>query len=195
MRLVTSRLICSDLKNKNPNKMKNLNKVIASAIVLIGFSANSFGQAATASDVTATATIVAPISISKTVDFSFGNVGKSALGGDVVLAVDGTRSSTGVTIAAGGTVTAASFNVGGEASHTYAITFPSSAVALKKSGATDMTVDTWTTSLGTDAAALVGTLDVNGAQTFTAGATLHVGSAQESGVYTSDAFNVSVDYN
>lgn len=168
--------------------MNTSSKLIATAIVLVGSASASFGQAATASTA-ASATIVSPISIEKTADFNFGRVAASELGGTVVLTPLAARSSSGVVLAGGGTVTAAAFTVTGEGTRTYSISFPSTVTLTKVSGTGEtMTVDTWTTSAG------AGTLTA-GTQSFTAGATLHVGAAQATGVYTNSSFNVAVDYN
>src|SRR5437762_9349774 len=107
--------------------MKNLTKVLAIASILIAGSTASFAQAsATAS---ASATIITPISISKTVDMNFGNIAVSAsTSGTVVLSTAGSRTtggSGGVTLpSTTGTVAAASFTVSGEPSLTYDITLP-----------------------------------------------------------------------
>src|SRR5438067_1453133 len=113
----------------------NLGKLCASALVLLAFATKSNAKATATA--TATATIVTPISISKTLDMSFGNVAVQAgTGGTVVLATDGTRTRTsGVTLpAVTGTVSAAAFTVNGNGSYTYDITVPSSAVTLTHSG-------------------------------------------------------------
>src|SRR5580698_1501605 len=110
--------------------MKNIVKVIAAAVIVLGAtSTSSFAQAtATAS---ASANIITPITIVKTVDMNFGNVAVSATtAGTAILAPAGTRTTGGaggVTLPATvGTVAAASFTVSGQASYTYAITLPSS---------------------------------------------------------------------
>src|SRR5580698_5417503 len=109
--------------------MKNIVKVIAAAVIVLGAtSTSSFAQAtATAS---ASANIITPITIVKTVDMNFGNVAVSATTlGTAVLAPGGTRTTGGaggVTLpATTGTVAAATFTVAGQASYTYAITLPS----------------------------------------------------------------------
>src|ERR1043165_2903700 len=98
--------------------MKNIFKSIAIASV-IAVSANaSFAQATDVAS--ASANIITPISITKTVDMNFGNVAVSAtVAGTAVLAPAGTRSTGGaggVTLpATTGTVAAASFTVSGQA--------------------------------------------------------------------------------
>jgi hypothetical protein len=160
-------------------------------LILAGFSIGAYAQVSATA--TATATIVTPIAISKTVDMNFGNVAvQPSNGGTVVLNPSGTRSGTsGVTLpAASGTVTAASFNVTGTGTYTYAITLPSTATIIDDNAMHTMNVDTWTSNpSGT------GNLTA-GSQTLNVGATLYVGAGQEAGIYVSDTpFTVIVNYN
>jgi len=173
--------------------MKNINKVVLAAAVLIGFSSNSFAQAtATAA---ASATIITPISITKTVDLNFGNIAVSATtAGTVILDPTGSRSTGGgggVTLpATTGSPTAASFDVAGAASFTYAITLPSSSVNIT-SGLNTMAVSTFTSS-----PSATGLLSSGGTQTLTVGATIAVAAGQAPGTYTnSTALPVTVNYN
>lgn len=170
--------------------MKNL---LFIAIAIFGFSAVSFGQeTATA---TATGTIVTPIAIANAGDLNFGNVAvQSVLGGTVILAADGTRTTGGaggVTLpASAGTVSAAHFDVTGTANYTYTITLPTTATTVTSAG-NIMTVDNFTSTPTSD-----GTLDGSGAQTIDVGATLNVAAGQPAGEYTSTIpFNVTVNYN
>jgi hypothetical protein len=171
--------------------MKKTTNVLTIALMFISFG--SFAQiSATA---TSTATIVSPLGITQVVDMNFGNVAKSAAPGTVVLAPDGSRTVTGgatLSTAFAGTVTAASFNVTGEGTYTYAITLPSADVTLTNTtgvGAETMILNTFTSAPnGT------GTLTA-GAQTLTVGATLNVGANQVAGTYVSTPFTVSVVYN
>ena len=172
--------------------MKNISKVVLAAAVMIGFSTSSFAQAtATAS---ASATIITPISITKTIDLNFGNVAVSATtGGTVILDPTGSRTTGGggVTLpATTGTVAAASFDVAGAASFTYAITLPTSTVTIS-SGSNSMNVTTFTSL-----PSATGTLSSGGTQTLTVGATLAVAAGQAPGSYTNTtAIPVTVNYN
>ena len=173
--------------------MKNISKVIATAVIAIAFSNSSFAQAtATAA---ATATIITPITIVKNVDMNFGNVAVSAsLAGTVVLLPAGTRSTGGaggVTLpSTTGTVAGADFTVSGQASYTYAITLPTSAT-LTDGGSHTMTVNTFTSTPAT-----TGTLSTGGTQDLKVGATLNVTAAQASGTYTNaSGVPVTVNYN
>lgn len=175
--------------------MKKLLKFFGIAILGLAFSANTFGQGA--SDIaTASATIIGPIAISKTIDMNFGNIAVNDNPGTVVLAPAGTRTATGgITLpATAGTVTAASFTVTGVTGYTYSITLPSTATTISD-GTNTMTVDTWTSNPTSP-----GTL-TTGTATLTVGATLHVSGDQPAGVYSSETaggsgpFTVRVDYN
>ncbi len=163
------------------------NKIIGISAFLVLFAMHSFAQE------TATATIVTPISITKTVDMNFGNVAvQSTTGGTVVLAPDGTRTQTGGVIlpVTPGTVTAASFTVNGQGTYTYAITLPSTALNLSDGASHTMTVTAFTSTPSGTGALTAGT------QTLNVGGTLNVGAGQTAGVYVSATpFNVTVNYN
>ena len=162
------------------------------AVSLIAVT-TSFGQVTASA--TASATVVAPIAISKTVDMNFGNIAVSTSSGTVVLAPAGTRTNTGgVTFpATTGTVSAASFNVTGEGSYTYAITLPAGNYTITRVGNSEtMTVNTFVSN---PTVAAGGTL-TSGEQTLTVGATLNVSASQQAGTYTNaTGFDVTVNYN
>ncbi|MDQ0639295.1 hypothetical protein QF042_002860 [Pedobacter sp. W3I1] len=164
--------------------------IIAIGITLSVFCFVSSGFAQASATADASATIVTPISISKTADMNFGNVATNGAVGTVVLAPAGTRTSTGgVTVPTTvGTVTAASFTVSGSGAYTYAITLPSSVVIT--SGTDNMTVNTFTSTPAT-----TGTLTA-GTQIIKVGATLNLVASQAVGSYTSATpFTVTVNYN
>ena len=174
--------------------MKKLFNFLASTILLVWVSKTSYGQASATASVSAT--IVTPISISKTNDMNFGRVAVTSTAGNVILAPAGTRSTTGgVTLpSTGGTsdVSPAIFTVSGTANYTYSITLPSTDVTISNGSAT-MTVNTFTSS---PTVASGGTLDGSGDQTLQVGATLHVSANQAAGLYTSATpFTVTVNYN
>lgn len=159
--------------------------------LMAGFAAGAYAQATASA--AASATIVTPIAITKTVDMNFGNVATDGTAGTVVLDPAGSRTQTGgVTLpATAGTVAAASFDVTGEGAYTYSITLPTS-LTISDGAATPntMTVDAFTSNpSGTGALTA-------GAQTLTVGATLNVGASQVSAAYTNaTGFDVTVNYN
>jgi len=172
--------------------MKNFTKLFAIAIVILGFSATSFAQVdATA---TASATIITPIAINKTVDLNFGNISVSATGGTVILApsLAGARSTTGgVTLpTVTGTFTAAKFVVTGLGNSTYSISLPAAPISLSDGASHTMAVGTFTSTPSTTGALTAGTQDVY------VGVTLTVAGLQAAGLYTNSTdLTVTVNYN
>ncbi len=157
-------------------------------LVMVGFAAGAFAQET--ANATASATVVTPISITKTVDMSFGNVAvKSDAGGTVVLdANDGTTVTGDVTLpVTAGTISSAAFTINGETAYTYAITLPTT-VSI-----TDVGVETMALSSFVSLPSGTGTLTA-GTENLKVGATLTVGAAQVSGAYTGN-FDVTVNYN
>ena len=122
--------------------MKNLIKLFALAIVILGFSATSFGQlSATA---TASAAIVSSLNITNKVNMNFGSIAGTDAG-TVTLPVTGVRTpSAGLTLP-GTTFAPASFEVTGAKGTTYNISIPTAAISTttNPAGATAMTIDTW----------------------------------------------------
>jgi hypothetical protein len=166
-----------------------MKKLLVVIFFLMCFSVTGFSQVT--GTATATATIITPIAISKTVDMNFGNIAVNAVAGTVVLSPTGVRTKTGgVTLPIiNGTISAASFTVTGLGSYTYTITLPSTPLIIS-SGANNMTVTSFT-SLPSGTGTLSG-----GSQALTVGATLNVGANQAAGTYTSASpFTVTVNYN
>jgi hypothetical protein len=172
--------------------MKQIAKFFALAIVMVAFTANAIGQVSETAS--ATATIVGPITILKVTDMNFGNVVTSAATGTIILDPAGTRTAGGgasILAAQPGTVTAATFTVGGTAGFTYTISLPAS-VSIDDPGlGAPMTVDNFTSTPSP-----TGTIQAGGTETLSVGATLNVGASQVPGIYTSAApFTVTVNYN
>lgn len=158
----------------------------------IVFFTNKSSLAQYSASATAAVNIVSPIAITKNADMSFGNIAATGTAGTVILAPGGTRSKTGgITLTAvTGTVSAATFTVTGQASFTYSVTLPGSAVTLA-SGGNSMTAGTFTSS-----PSATGTLSAGGTQVVTVGATLNVAANQAAGTYTTATpFSVTVNYN
>jgi hypothetical protein len=175
---------------ENLDTMKSSNKFLMTTVMLAGIATGTYAQETASA--TATAAVIAPISITKDVDMNFGNVAvQSTTGGTVVLTPEGTRTKTGgVTLpTTTGTVTAASFTIGGTGNYTYAITLPSTALTIT-SGANTMTVTAFTSTPSGTGQLTAGT------QTLNVGATLNVSAAQPAGTYVSGTpFDVTVNYN
>lgn len=156
--------------------MKNIFKFFGTAIIMFAFTVSTYGQITDSDVATATATIVGPISIAKTVDMNFGFVASSGALGTVILATDGSRGFTGgVTLLAGGIPAAASFTVTGNPGAAFTFSVPGSITLA--SGGNSMTVDTFVD----DAPA---NIPVGGTVTVLLGATLDVDVNQPAGTYT-----------
>lgn len=149
------------------------------------------GNPTASATATASANIIQPLEIVKTADLAFGNIASGTSEGTVVIAVDGSRTSTGgvTLIEAGNVSNAASFDINGYADASFTIEVPASIVIETEGGAEQMTVDNFVSSLGTDSV-----LDANGAATLEVGATLNVSAQQAAGLY-SGSFDVIVAYN
>ena len=170
--------------------MKNFTKIFAIATVVLGFASTSFAQSNAVATASTSATIIAPISLTKNIDMNFGNVATSATAGTVVLATNSGRSVTGGTSlpVTAGTVSAAKFTVNGNVAATYSIVLPGTITLTK--GTDIMTVGAFT-STPTPTGLLTG-----GTQEILVGATLNVGINQAAGVYTNVAdLSVTVAYN
>ncbi len=162
-------------------------RLVAGALLL----AAPLAFAQTSANATASANIVARISIANTAALQFGDIVAGTSGTNIVtVAPNGTRAISGAGNAslAGGTITAASFTVSGSGSKTYAITLPATAATLTGPSSSSMTVDTFTSvPSGT------GTLS-SGSQVLAVGANLNLSANQTAGNYTG-TFTVTVAYN
>lgn len=166
-----------------------LRKILSiSAIISAMAMLPNAAQSATAT-ASATAEVLTPIGITKSIDMSFGDLYADNVAiGTVTLATDGTRTAGGAVTLGPTAGAAAVFDVTGTASATYAITLPATDVTLI-SGANNMIVNTYVHDAG-GAPALGG----GGTASFNVGATLNVGINQAPGVYTAN-FDVIANYN
>jgi hypothetical protein len=164
-----------------------LKLALVSAIALAGSA-----QAATTT-AQATASVVAPMTITKATDLVFGSFSGSAAG-SVTVSTNGTRTSSGVVVFGAGT-TAARFNVTGSGTATYGISFSGTSTTLTY-GADSMAFATASDTSGAGAIsgnATSGTL-VAGAGSIYVGGVLTVAASQPAGSY-SGTINATVDYN
>jgi hypothetical protein len=134
----------------------------------------------------AAATIVTPISITKTVDLNFGAIVPSATAGTVTVGTDNSISGTGgvTLIPQLGTHSAASFTVNGVIGALFYVTLPGDVTI--SSATESMTVSDFTSNA-------TGALDASGAEDFNVGATLAVAANQLPGLYEG-TFDVTVTY-
>jgi hypothetical protein len=172
--------------------MKRLLLALAVPVGLMGFLAPAQAQQNNASTTAnADVTIIQAISITRTAHMNFGSVVAGSSLGTVLLPANASPTRTasgGTTLGSATVVSPAIFTIAGEPNNTYDITLPSTPVTITD-GTDNMTVDTFTSSPGG-----TGTLDGAGQQTLYVGATLNVGAAQPSGIY-SGSFSVTVTYN
>lgn len=165
-------------------------KFFAIAALFLGFSVNAMAQNTANANASASATIVSPLSISKTRDLNFGTiVANSENAGTVTLATtsDATSSATtGVTMAPGSTSNTAVFAISGDANRTFNITMPAT-VTLAGPGIATMDI-TLTKNLSATNNALTG-----GTSTLYVGGSLAVAANQAAGAYTGE-FNVAIAY-
>lgn len=166
--------------------MKKLSTVLAGALLVVGFS-TSYAQSTASAE--ASAKIVEPLQITKTADLKFGNIAAGPTAGQVDMSITDVRTATGgvTLIAAGNVSNAAAFDIIGAPDASFTISLPSS--ILIASGANDMVVDNFVSSLGATSA-----LDATGAASLKVGASLNVGANQAVGLYTG-TFDVTVAYN
>lgn len=158
---------------------------LITAIAMIAFSANSFGQVST--DGTATTTVIAPLTIASVNDLAFGNVTQNGNGGtvEVTAAASATTNVTGGAQAVDGTVTAGSFDVTGETGNVYTITLPSATTTLTGSGAETIAVS------GLNSNIAQGTAGTD--PTFYVGGIITLGTTQLPDTY-SGTYTVTVQY-
>jgi spore coat protein U-like protein len=177
--------------NKNSRFTPTSAKLAVLALAIAG-AGSAMAATATA---TSTSTVITPIAITNAANLSFGSIAAGATTGTVTVSPNGTRAVAGGAVAAGGTATAAQFNVTGQAGLTYAIDFTGTSATLT-SGANNMTFTTVsdvTASAITTGNAATGTL-AGGAQTIFVGGALSVGANQSAGTYTG-TISVAVNYN
>ena len=165
-----------------------MKKLLALFVVVLGFSAVSFGQATEAAN--ASAKIIGAITLKKNVDLVFGSIAPTGTLGSVTIAPDGSRTGSNVTLVSVGTPSAASYHVTGSGSG-YTIKLPADGAIKITNGtaAEDMAVNAFSCSI----VSKVGDIS-SGTEDFTVGATLTVAASQASGTYTG-TYNVTVNYN
>jgi hypothetical protein len=166
--------------------MNSLNAKIAGAALLSFLAAGTAAAQTSASgDAAASIQVIAPLTVSKDADLSFGTVTKGA-GMVVVAAATGARSVTGNVGLAGGTAAAAAFTFSGEPSRAITVTVP--ATVTLTSGANTLSVATTNTGAGSQ------TLSGAGSHGVKVGGSITLASDTASGNY-SGTLTVSASYN
>ncbi|MBC9914583.1 DUF4402 domain-containing protein [Chitinophaga varians] len=166
------------------------------AIVSVIFAGKAVAQTSATATANASATVITPIAIAKTLDLNFGVLASSPIPGTLKISPAGVRTTTGgvSTLSTTGTVTPAIFSVTGENNFTYAITLPLIPVVLNHTtlpGAFMLA-----TNFTSSPAVITGGVLTGGSQALNVGATLFVGPNQPHGLYTTNIpFPVTVNYN
>ena len=164
------------------------------AIVSVTGAAPAFAQATASQSTTGSATIIRPITLSKTSDIAFGKVVRPSTGTSTVAidAASGTRSiSGGDGVLLSSTATRAAYSVGGEGGQSFSISVPSSFSMAHGGGGSAISVAlTGTATSGT----LSGSLGADGSSSFGVGGSFDVSSTTATGSY-SGTFTVTVQYN
>ena len=174
---------------ERPIMNKKLLLVVGAAIASSGlYSASAF-----AVDGNASATVLAPLTLTAGAGMDFGSVaGVTGATSTVVLTpVGGVSSGDGATIG-GGSPAAGAFSVTGDDTLTYDISLPDTTTLTGGTGP-DITVDTFTDSTGGTFASPGSSTTSGGIDNFTVGATLNLADGQGSGTYTG-TYPVTIDY-
>ncbi len=171
-----------------------MKKLLLSAIVILGFTAVSFGQSqATA---TANTTLITPISIAKSVDLRFGTIASSNTDGTI--SITSTSGGTvavsgGVTQVSGSTTSSAKFTVTGEGNSSISILYPTDPILLTNTTGGKINTLSLAPSIPSSGASAhlgSGTLDIY------VGGVLSVPALTVSGVYTNTTdLTLIVNYN
>jgi hypothetical protein len=163
---------------------KKLLLIAGVAAASAGIYSSTFAATVTGS---ASANVLTPISIAAgTNAMNFGDVAGDATNATTVVLTTGGATSSPDGASTAGTPTAGDFTVTGSGTLSYNITLPTSTV-LSSAGNPDMTVDTFTDSLGGS-----GTL-ASGTQDFTVGATLTINANQPAATYNG-TYDITVEY-
>ena len=171
-------------------KQSRITLVAALAAVGLALPGASMAASATAAS---SSTVIAPITINKSVDLAFGKFAAST-GGTVTVSTSGARTVTGGVAPMSSSTTAAKFDVAGETGSTYSISL--SGTTVLTSGSDTMAfaaVSDLTGANATTGTVSSGTLTA-GAQSIYVGGVLTVAANQAPGTYTGTVI-ASVDYN
>jgi hypothetical protein len=173
--------------------MKQITKFLIIAAVMLSFTAATFAQVSATA--LATATVVSPLTITRTADLNFGNVIQTVPANPSTVILDpatGTASYTNATAsaipAASAAITRATFTVTGTPGASYSISILPATLTLTGPGANTMTATNFQSNPSTP-----GTL-TGGTSTLYIGAQLNLIANQAGGTYTSGNFTVTVNY-
>ena len=156
---------------------------------LLALSAPAFGQVAPDENATGRAIVLSPLTLLKIEDMDFGSLTVTAAGTAILDPVNGTVTTTGGVLSAGGDPLPALFAGAASRNTPVKIRIPNKPITITRVGGTEtMTVSGWT--LNGPADRRVG---MSRAFDFRVGATLNVTANQADGLYTGE-FMVEVQY-
>jgi len=172
-----------------------MKKLLLSALVILGFTAVSFGQAAVTKTASVSASVLTAIDMTKNLDLQFGSFAHG-VGGTVTIAANsaGDRTASGPILYNSGTtqVSSAKFTVTGDANHSFTIGLPADNTKSITTGGESPS--TMALNFTSSPAAGTATLDGSGNSIIYVGAVLQVAATQAAGAYTG-TFDVTVNYN
>ncbi len=174
--------------------IKKVFKIFGLTLILCTVCIKSSGQnIATVDNITSSALIITPISISYDGTYlNFGSIVSLNSGSySVTLSSEGVRTTDNENsiVSAFNESSVPSFTVYGQEDWTYKVTFENVTTLVGPTGSTPMTLDSFTTTLGVTNRGILTT----GENTFSVGATLHLSSGQTPGEYIG-SFSVIVAY-
>lgn len=168
---------------------------LASAVAFWAFGVSSSFAAGASSN--PSATVIVPIAIINSADLVFGKFAPGD-GGDVTVATDGARTANGPILSSvGSTPAAAKFDVTGDNSATYGITWSGAAMLTDSVSSETMAlskISDFTAAGVTTGEVTSGELGAGGVQSIYLGGVLSVTSDQANGTYIGDVI-ATVEYN
>jgi hypothetical protein len=175
--------------------MRSARWVIGAAALASAHGAAAQPTSASAS-ATGSATVIQPITLSKTSDLAFGAIVRPSLGANTVTvdALSGARTITGTGDAAlttNQTVSRATYAVGGEGGAAFSITVPGSFTMTRAGGGETLPV---ALTASVPSGSLSGSTGSAGSANFSVGGSLPLSTATVAGDYTG-TFDVTVGYN
>lgn len=170
--------------------INTLTPVLLFALLLMALGLASTPAAAQIStSFSASATVIAPIGVTKQGDLNFGSFLPSSTNpGTVTIGGTGAVSATNVTYAGGGSP--AAFQVSGQPNRAFSVLVPASGALTRVSGSEQMAISFGSSYVN---GGISRALDDTGANTFAMGAQLQVNTNQAPGAYTG-SFAVVVSY-
>lgn len=165
--------------------MRNRNLLLVFLFSIYQLSAHAATNSSTTNS--ASATVVAPVTLVKTADLLFGSVAPAAFAsGTVTVYPTGGRIGSNVVLSLTNSGNPASFYLTGNPGAGFSIDLPNSIILTGPGNSMQLT--TFTSSPSS-----VGSFNASGNATINVGGTLTIGANQAAGVY-SGSFSITVDY-